>query len=128
MCRNFCIWDIEYIGCIILSKGTYCIRTQISGGDENLEVLWFCKSKIWILMILINAKIRWLRYDNASYKMFNSIQTIDITSKFAMKSGLISPEVYYDNKETDLELSNRIQDLLFLTLACWRTGIFEAFS
>ena len=59
-----------------------------------------------------------MRYDNASYKMFNSIQTIDITSKFDMKSGLISPEVYYDNKETDLEISNRIQDLLFLTLAC----------
>ena len=51
-------------------------------------------------------------------RIFNLIKTMDITNKFDVKSGLFSREVYYDNKQTNPKISNRINDPLFLTLAC----------
>ena len=127
MIGNFHISYIELIWCIILSKGFVCTRTGALCEDKRAENVWYCMNKIKMFMILIDADVRWLQHHNALYRIFKSTETVDITSKLDTKSGLFLTDVYNDNKQTDPKISNHINVPWFQTLACWRTGIFEAF-
>ena len=79
-------------------------------------------------MILIDPEMRQLQHNIVLYRIFKRIEIMEITVKFDIKYGLFVPEVYYNSKQANLKISTQINDPLFLTLACGRTGIFEAFS
>ena len=110
MMGNFCISDIELIWYFILSKGINCTKDMVLCEDENGERVRYCKNKIQIFMILTHADMRCLQHDNPSYRIYESIKTIEITSKFYIKSGLFLAEGYYDNEQMNFKISNRIND------------------
>ena len=128
MIGNFCISDIALVWRFILSIGIHCTRTGVLCGYKSTDRVWCCKNKIQIFMILIDADMCWLQHDNASYRIFDSMKTMIITSKFDIKSGLFQTEVYYDDKQPNFKISNWINDLLFLTLPCARTAKYKVFS
>ena len=128
MCRNFCISNIEQISCIILSKGSYCIRMESLCEDKEIDKVRCCKNKIQIFLMPMDINMHCLQYDHASYRILVWIKTIDITGKFEIKSGLFWREVYPNNKQTNCKISNWSNDPLFKTLARWCTGKYKAFS